>query len=329
MATLTMRAEQALLGAMLADPGLIAAVRQYLEPGNFTSGTNLKVFTACLQAHERGGPFSPDSWRETAEALAGDAGVPRWYPETLAEVCPEISHGRAYGALVMQAAARRELAATAADFTRAGGAMQGNARRLAQADGTGGRRLGELARHATVVADAMCVHALVFDPDITQIPAGPPAAPRGRSREEELVLAALLHEPPESGQILALPLDAVLTSQHRTAMLAAIRHLDVNARDIDALTVDWETALQASRELPQPRDGTPPASTAPTYAERLAEIRTDDGTDILATATALAGKPGDRCRPAAPHAEPNRLHLVQQPPPASPQHDHGGPVQGR
>lgn len=315
MTTLTLRAEHALLGAALADPGLIDAVRRYLTPDSFTTGRAQAVFAACAAARAEERSSSPGAWFKTVKA---GSGVSARYLRELEEACPDPAHGLSYGALVMEAAARRSLADAAKQAARTSNGLRQDASRLARADGTGGRRAVELARHATSVADALRIHAVVFDPDITQVRPGPALAPRGRSQQEERVLSAILQRHSQTERIFRLPLDDAFTSRNRTEIFRAAKNLYVGARDIDELTVDWEVARRAAGEAPQRRTGTPPRSTEPTYAQRLASAPMPSA-DILATASSLTQ--AGLGRRAAPRQRP----VLLQPPPGMPLGP--GPVQ--
>lgn len=313
MTTLTLRAEQALLGAMLADPVLIHAARRYLTPGSFTTGRNQAVY-AAIDA-ERDEARSSHAWFKNVKA---GAGVSARDLRALEEACPDPAHGLSYGALVMEATARRTLAAAAKQAARTSNDLRQDASRLARADGVGGRRAAELARHATSVADALRIHAVVFDPDITQLRPGPALAPRGRSQQEERVLSAILQRHSQTERILRLPLDDAFTSRNRTEIFRAAKNLYTGARDIDEITVDWETARRAAEETSQRRTGTPPRSTEPTYAQRLAAAPMPSA-DVVATAASLT-RAGLGRQPT-----PGQKPALLQPPPGMPLAP--GPVQ--
>lgn len=310
MATLTLRAEHALLGAMLADPVLIHSVRRYLDPDSFTTGRTRAVFAACDAARDQARPESPKAWLKTVRT---GSGVSARYLRELEEACLDPAHGLSYGALVMQAVARRELAVAARQAARTSNDLRQNASRLVRADGVGGRRIADLARHSTGVADALRIHALVFDPDITQLPPGPGLAQRGRARDEERVLSALLQRHPQTERLLRLPLDDAFTTRARGEIFRAVKDLHVSARDIDELTVDWETARRASEDAPQRRTGTPKRSTEPGYAAQLAAASLPPG-GVLETARSLLRQPARDRRPEVPAARRQGPALLQPPP---------------
>lgn len=272
MTTLTLRAENALLGAMLADPALTADVARYLTAESFTSPRNQDVFRACQLTGTDPRPFAPAEWKEQVRRRAAETGVRGGYLDRLEASCPSPSHGRSYGALVMQAVARREIAASARQLAGTGDELHGHARKITAADGTGSQPLHDLGRHADAVASALRAHAQAFDPDITQLPPAAEPAAGGRARWEELALAAILQHDPKAEEILDLPVHQNFTDPDRAAIYRAARHLHDRGRDIDALTVDWETARRASKREPEPRHGTPPRSTVPSLAERLAAL---------------------------------------------------------
>jgi len=222
----------------------------------------------------------------------------------------------------MQAVARREIAASAKHLARTSDDLHGNAKKIVTADGAGSKPVHDLARHADAVASALRAHARAFDPDITQLPPAAESAAKGRARDEELVLAALLQHHPQTEEILDRPLFHGFTGPDRPALYRTIRDLHASGRDVDALTVDWEVARRASRQDPDPRrEGTPARSTAPSLAERLAALDTGPA-NILSVTGLLQIRPASAL-PKLPPPEP-----AQERPPLLPPPDLPGPAPG-
>jgi replicative DNA helicase len=279
MGTLTHRAEQALLGAMLREPRLAARL-DYLEPGDFASNQHRLVFTAIMTA-SRSGQW--DHWRRAVEEAAG----PEIYPQYLDELeaaCPEPSHGPAYGVMVLEASARRDLLAHATDLADQAESLRYTAQRMIRAGGRDGHRSGVHAGLVSDVASAIRVHVDEFEPDSTWAVTTPPfhSASRHDAFVEETVLAALLQHysgAPRVTQMLPPPL--AFTDPLRRSIYRAILDLSATGSPVDALTVDWELARsQGALGRQHPGDGTV-TDDLPSYVTRLASVFTAGKTTAI------------------------------------------------
>jgi hypothetical protein len=273
LTTLTWRAEQALLGAMLTDPELAPAVGDILRASDFEARRHVRIYGAlrALVGHDGDGT----AWAERAQKAAGEEGIPAWYLHVLADACPDPSHGTSYGRLVLQASARRQLYYEAKAVARTGSDAGFNARRLARADGTGGRRLGELARQAEAVAGQMRAYARAFNPDeAVGIPA-PRRTPGPDAQGEELTLAALIRQHPGTRHLIAALDEGAFTSLARRDLFAAIRRLDASDRDIDPLTVDWEAARRHGPDLQPAEPSQAARNNGPGYIPRITGLHVD------------------------------------------------------
>ena len=338
MGTLTHRAEQALLGALLREPELAARL-DYLEPSDFASHQHRLVFSAIMTASRAG---QRDHWRRAVQKAVGTEIPPRYLDE-LEAACPEPSHGPAYGVMVLEASARRDLLGCVTDLADQAESIRYTAQRVIRAGGTGGHR-SEV--HAALVADiagAIRTHAGRFDPDSTRA-ANAPASDSASGRDafmEETVLAALIQHHPDAPRVIrALPFPLAFADPLRQAIYQVIRDLSATGRPVDALTVDWELARShgpAGRQ--RPGEGTV-TDELPSYVTRLADAFTA-GKAVTTTASLLAehlacGRYGqqpteDRAAPrpqdpgtAAGPAVPGQARHLLQPPPHPPGH---GPAQ--
>lgn len=317
MKTLTLRAEEALLGAMLTDPELVRAVGRYLNWPDFTDERHRAAYAAMVSAlREEGPPGLP--WRRRVEASA--PGLPSWYFGRLAAACPEPAHGLSYGRLVLQASIRRSLSRAGWSIGDDGSALEREAARLA--DEAASMPIRRLAYHAACVGRELRALARVFNPDTARSLAGPPPAARGRARQEERILAALLQGHRDTGRILRLPADG-FTDPERRDIFRAVRRLHASAQPVDALTVDWETARGQDNEgATGHRDAATARGRQPSYATRLAAA--DIGAFPAArTASSLLGvRAGDRAAEAGTspqHPTPSGPRLLRPPPgPAGP-----------
>lgn len=291
MKALTLRAEEALLGAMITDPEIARGV-SYLDSSDFYAEGHRKLFSAIMSALTRES-LPGQSWCERIEM---DAQVRPRYLVRMAAACPEPDHGLSYGALVLQGSARRNLSRAGYSINSDVSDLQRDVRRLRKADGIGSRRVSELADHADHVAQQLRALSRVFNPDETWSIAVPSRPARGRARQEQRILAALLQGHPQSDRVLQLPADGFGDPEHRD-IFRAIRRLHVNARDIDALTVDWEVSRSDENEgTTGLRDAVTATAREPSYVTTLAAA--DIGTiQVARTASSLLGAPrADRPR---------------------------------
>lgn len=267
MDTLAFRAEQALLGAMLDDPGLVRAL-ETLSPGDFAAPSHKAVYRALAVL----APDAADWGRRwdslVARSVRGD--VPGSYLDELREAYPELLHGRAYAAMVVTASTRRMLAAHAVRLDRAADEITGHARRQAEAGGTGAISTASHAQHISEVARAIRGHAAAFDPDTATPAAGPPLCRgRGPAAEEETILTALLRGTGNIEMILRSLSGEAFTDPLRRQLFRAITTLYTAGKAVDPLCADWELAQHPAPAQPQPEQQAAPGS-RPGYTARLA-----------------------------------------------------------
>jgi hypothetical protein len=251
---LTRRAEQAALGAMIADRQ-VAARLGYLEPEDFTDPRRRWVFRTVRQLSVTM-QTTPGNWRDLIAKTAGRS-VTRNYLDELVAACPDPAHGPAYGAMLVQAAVYRQAHGHADRMDAEAALMRAEGTRLSDASAPGaslavglGALLAEVARavrgHTAVLAPAADDAAAGGSPGATPAePAGPAPATRAGQREE-LVLSAVLQEHPQAGQILSYLPAAAFTSPARQEIFRAARRLNQSGRPVDELTVSWELATRSA-----------------------------------------------------------------------------------
>jgi replicative DNA helicase len=243
---LTYRAERALLGAMIADPSLAARLSaRYLERGDFSDSQNRSLY-ALIHALSVAGTMTGSAWRE-AIVLAGGPHVSEQYLDDLVAACPDPSHGAAYGALVVQARVHREVAGHAAHLARQAMLLHHDTRRLTEAVGGEVSQTAAFARHLTAVADALREHAASGLRDAPLAPGAHPGSGVEQDRLEERVLAALIQQHHESGQILQRLPARAFTDPLRRRIFLAVRGLWSSGRPVDELILDWELAGEHTR----------------------------------------------------------------------------------
>jgi hypothetical protein len=304
MEQLTYRAERALLGAMIAEPDLAARLSaRYLERGDF-SDSHHRTLYGLIHALSVAGTMTGSAWRE-AIVLAGAPQVSERYLDELVAACPNPSHGAAYGALVVQARVHREVASHAAHLARQAALLGHDGRRLTSAVDGGVSQTEAFARHLAAVAGAMREHATSGNGDgVTSGSAS--GSGTEQERLEERVLAALIQQHHDSGQILRTLPPGAFTDLLRRQIFLAIRVLWSSGRPVDELTVDWELANQPTL-AGQPAAGVPAANCADvSSATRLARAGAGDDPP-LKTADALLRR--------LHHAGPSRSALEPAPGP--------------
>lgn len=333
MGTLTFRAEQALLGAMLQRPSLPSALH-YLDAGDFTAIRHRQVFSAIMEASAAVATDGDGrSWKDLVAEAAGPEIEPPYLAE-LVRACPDPSHGPVYGRLVVEASVRRTLAADADDLDSQAGAIGYSARRLFTAQVDGGRQVEVSAEYAKEVAGLLRRHATAFSPDTATALPGPLAAVSDRrGRTEERVLAALFQRHADTREILGMLPPEAFTDPSRREIYQTLRamHLSGRSHEVDGLTVDWEAVL-ARGPVPSFRASGMGADDEPSYATRLAAVTVTGPATRLARDLVRPSRESRNERTLSPPAPAHNgaapaVRLVQPPPP---QPGNGsGPVQGR
>lgn len=334
MGTLTHRAEQALLGAMLHIPDLAARL-DYLEPGDFASNRHRLVFSAIRTASNSG---QRENWRGAVEKAAGSE-ISQRYLDELEVACPEPRHGPAYGLMVLEASARRDLLGHATDLADQAESLRYSAQRVIRAGGTGGHRSEAHAGLVAGVATAIRVHAGRFDPDNTWAVTAPPSGQvsrRGTFLEETALAALIQHHPAALRVARALPSPLAFADPLRRNIYQAVCDLASTGRPVDALTVDWELARGQGAADGQRSGGGTVGDDMPSYVTRLANIPTA-GAPVTVTVSLLArghngqqpAEDGSATRPRAPGtvagpAAPSQTAHLLRPPPDQPRQ---GPAQ--
>jgi DnaB-like helicase N terminal domain len=243
---LTRRAEQAALGAMIADRQLAARLA-YLEPEDFTDPRRQWVFRTIRQLSATQ-QHAPGNWSDLIAKTAG-RWVTRKYLDELAAACPDPDHGPAYGAMLVQAAVYRQARGHADQMDDHAIALRAEGSRLSAANAPGA---GQAARLGTLLADvarAVRGHTAALAPAAPgpADAAGPgPGAATPADQREELVLSAVLQEHPQAGQILSYLPAAAFTSPACQEIFRAARRLNQSGRLVDELTVSWELATRTA-----------------------------------------------------------------------------------
>jgi replicative DNA helicase len=263
MATLTARAERALLGAMLANPAVCSKVRQIVEPGDFHVPWHQRLFQVVVAVSEKG-PRDPAGLR--AAITRADPSLTRFDLDQLVEDCPNPDHSAAYASMLVFGYSQRYLADRGRELAARAGQLDRDAGILHRTDEAVGNEIAAAAIHLRKLGNALRAHAATMVPDTNgpSIPALRHPATE-QARREELVLAALAHlKPADAEEIRWVMRPEAITDPYRRAVLEVVSDMACDGRPIDELTLDWAIA---ERGLPlRPRGG------GATIGERLAHM---------------------------------------------------------
>ncbi|MFE5934203.1 DnaB-like helicase N-terminal domain-containing protein [Streptomyces sp. NPDC056470] len=229
-------AERALLGALLLEPALLAALQQ-LEAEAFSNAAHGALFSAMRRVpvpepvRHQAGPFWVNAVLEAA--LPDARGLTVSYLHTLISACPLLTHAPAYAAIVRAEHARRtirmhsgHLAQDAADTALPDRATSV----LARADG--------LAQHLDELSGRFPAH-----PGSLPRTTVPPAPAGGTDEEvldeERMLLASAAVRPSAIKEMRWLTADDFTLSAHG-ALWQCLNSLSHRGDPVDPVTVLWE-----------------------------------------------------------------------------------------
>jgi hypothetical protein len=250
MPNLAVRAEQAVLGALLTDHTLIDQV-PYLAGSDFSDVAHKWIFDAIAETHAA----HSDAARPRFMTLVAESTpeIDVAYLSSLPDRCPVPAHLAAYGRMVAEAAMIRELDVHAHRIA------QGAADLIRRRAGATTIQERSVPEHLARLAEAMIRHTRRLDPDRWPEVTGQPAAERSprlpeqlQARREAEVLAGLLQHPGECGQVMKwLPARAFAPGPRREiyeALRAVVRAVVRAGGPVDALTVAWQLCMHQAAE---------------------------------------------------------------------------------
>src|SRR5450755_1974900 len=317
MPDLTSRAEEALLGALIADPDQLASVPS-LEAADFTDPARQALWTAISRLREVATGAGGPEFADVIHATSTDDLITYGYLARLAVAAPTSGAADVYARMVLEAAFLRGFAA---DIAQLPGAEPGS-------DTTLRKAITSYTRNINAARSAAA--------DDLREPGPPPADPHAVL--EERFLSAIMHQP---GLTEWISLDPVIfTSPGRRAIYEAITTLSHHGEPVDEITLPWALArATATLDAHAGRTTTPEtfaATIPPGTIARLAATSIDTitamdiGRDLLAdhayaqiTAAARDAEqhhpPETRAaRTTAPHrnglGNDAARHLLQPPP---------------
>lgn len=266
MSYVTLQAERAVIGAMLADEQPPEAV-QHLSGEYFDHTAYGRLFEDLKELRAEHPGLHGDDLLSVAAARTDAPGIDQEHLRVLRRECPNARHLSAYARLVHTSGFRRIVA--------------DHAIRIAQAAGSAAP--GEARTHTERLAAALQQHARAFATGHTEQRSQawliadsrplPAPAPDSRAGREEALLSDLLRHP-EQAEVLARTLPAeTFTSEQRREVYETTISLAVSGDQVDAVIVSWEldnqrrlSALMEGHDV-EPRAGDPDA----VYIHRLAD----------------------------------------------------------
>ncbi|MCX4398853.1 MULTISPECIES: DnaB-like helicase N-terminal domain-containing protein [unclassified Streptomyces] len=240
-----LRAEQAVLGAVLLDPGQLSHL-DWLSPDHFYRPVHQALFAALRKLKSDGHPTLtaeksvPLSWVTDAVAEAGlhVRGLTAVYAHTLISACPRSAHAPVYGRMVLEGAIHRSIAAHAIRLHQAAraDALQGGVEgSLHYADVLTGV-LGDLARRwgtePRPVAPATPLATVVV---------APPQVRADQIAEDERFLLAVLAERPKAmDEVVGWLRPGDFADPAHGQLYRCLAALHHRGEPIDRITLLWE-----------------------------------------------------------------------------------------
>jgi len=237
-------AEQAVLGAVLLDPGQLSHL-DWLAPDHFHRPVHQALFAALRTLRDNSHPALtaeksvPLSWLNDAVDEAGlhVRGLDRTYAHLLVSACPRPQHAPVYGRMVLEGAIHRSITKHAIRLHQA-----------ARADALRGEVEGAL-HHADVLTEVLGDLARRWGTEPRPVapttpPAITPATPPVRAErvtEDERFLLALLTEQPEAmDEVVGWLRPGDFADPAHGQLYHCLGALHHRGEPIDRLTLLWE-----------------------------------------------------------------------------------------
>jgi replicative DNA helicase len=207
MSYLTVRAEQALIGAMLTDQPLPGELT-YLRPDDFGHRVLRQIYTAILDLRDRTPLVQlPDAVASRIDTPGVDAD---WLRQ-LRDACPSVAHIAAYARMVQVSAFRREIAVE--------GERIATTAAVADHPADTGTAMTRMADALTHQAEVYAAFTALDDNQALQLRRAPAAqqdtGPIERARREDEVLADLLAHPEQARELARIVDPGTFTSGQR------------------------------------------------------------------------------------------------------------------
>jgi len=240
---LSLRAEQAIVGALLQDPSLREEIA-YLRPDRFTHPTYRALFTELNQGTATRGDLPAEQLPERVATRLSLPGVDAPYLRSLSANCPEPTDIAVYARMVQEAYVRSQLASHVDRIAASAGPVRGVDPKLDQLD----RLAQALARQSGSTQVEVRTEAIpqVYEASTVEVAYETPVG--DRAQREELVLADLLQH---GGQVTEV--EVWLSADNfapgpRREIYEAILAVAEQGEPVNELTVAWELSRRANSE---------------------------------------------------------------------------------
>ncbi|WP_330457394.1 helicase DnaB [Streptomyces sp. NBC_00820] len=235
-------AEQAVLGAVLLEPGQLAHL-EWLAPDHFHRPVHRALFTALRKLRADAHPaltveeVVPLSWVTDAVDEAGRhvRGLTAAYAHTLIQSCPRAAHAPVYGRMVLEGAIHRSITRHAVRLHQA-----------ARADALQGE-VEQALHYADVLAGVLSDLARRWgtEPRPVAPPATAPAAPVSFradqvAEDERFLLAVLAEQPRAMDQVVDWLRPGDFADPAHGQLYRCLGALHHRGEPIDRLTLLWE-----------------------------------------------------------------------------------------
>ncbi|MFF3536406.1 DnaB-like helicase N-terminal domain-containing protein [Streptomyces sp. NPDC002466] len=240
-----LRAEQAVLGAVLLDPGQLSHL-DWLAPDHFYRPVHQALFAALRKLKNDSHPALtaeksvPLSWVTDAvdEASLHVRGLTAVYAHTLISACPRSAHAPVYGRMVLEGAIHRSIAAHALRLHQAAraDALQGGVEEsLHYADVLTGV-LGDLARRWGTEPRPVTPAT----PPATIAAAPPPVRADQIAEDERFLLAVLAERPKAMDKVVGWLRPGDFADPAHGQLYRCLAALHHRGEPIDRITLLWE-----------------------------------------------------------------------------------------
>ncbi|MFF8866016.1 DnaB-like helicase N-terminal domain-containing protein [Streptomyces sp. NPDC015139] len=240
-------AEQAVLGAILLEPGQLDRLSPWLRPEHFCRPAHAAVYAAMLKLKADGHPAAattagdpvPLAW--VTDTLRGAStrtrGLTASYLHSLVSACPRPGHVPVYGRMVLEGAIHRSVAKHAARLHQA-----------ALADVRAGT-VKETLHHAQVLSDVLTdlargwgAEARPVQPPVAYAPQAEPPQPVDEEAlaDEEFLLGCLTSRPEQLLDLMRWLRPGDFADPGHQQIYRALGALHHRGEPIDQLTVLWE-----------------------------------------------------------------------------------------
>lgn len=238
-----LQAEQAVLGAVLLDPGQLDHL-DWLEPEHFYRPAHQALFTALRHLRSKGQPVPaadgtvPLAWVSdaVAEAERHTRGMTPVYAHTLVSACPRPEHAPVYGRMVLEGAIHRTVTEHAVRLHQ-----------IARADVVRGE-VDNTLHHADVLAAVLDDLARRWGTEPRPVTPAPPilsANPlstraQAVSDNEQLLLAALTERPSGMDEVVGWLRPQDFANPAHGQLYRCLGALHHRGEPIDQVTLLWE-----------------------------------------------------------------------------------------